>query len=116
MKMAKPAGMAPRAVAEALAEQLSQVPGIAAVDIAGPGFINITLEVAAAGEIARAAVVAGPEFGRSDTLAGVAVDASSSPRTRPDRCTWVIPGGRQSVTPWRGCWRRPALRSRASST
>ena len=74
MKMAKPAGMAPRAVAEALAEQLSQVPGIAAVDIAGPGFINITLEVAAAGEIARAAVMAGAEFGRSDTLAGVAVN------------------------------------------
>lgn len=70
LQLAKKAQMAPRAVAEALVAQLADVAGIAKVDIAGPGFLNITLEAAAAGELARSVVEAGETYGRSDALAG----------------------------------------------
>jgi arginyl-tRNA synthetase len=70
MQLAKKAGMHPRALAEVLAGRLAGVPGIARVDVAGPGFLNVTLEAAAAGGLARTVVEAGEDFGRSDTLAG----------------------------------------------
>jgi arginyl-tRNA synthetase len=40
---AKPAGRNPREIAAALAERLSQNPGIAKAEPAGPGFVNLTL-------------------------------------------------------------------------
>jgi len=70
LQLAKLAGMAPRAVAEALVAQLDGVAGVAKVDIAGPGFLNITLEAAAAGELARAVVESGASYGSGDPLAG----------------------------------------------
>ena len=74
MALAKKAGRPPREVAEVLAERLRAAPGIAAVDVAGPGFLNITLDAAAAGELARTILAAGEAYGRSDALAGVAVN------------------------------------------
>jgi arginyl-tRNA synthetase len=50
------------------------VPGIARVEVAGPGFLNITLDTAAQGETARLIVVAGATYGRSGLLAGVKVN------------------------------------------
>lgn len=44
LQLARPAGRAPRHVAETLSCRLAAEPGIAAVDITGPGFLNITLE------------------------------------------------------------------------
>jgi arginyl-tRNA synthetase len=70
LRLAKPAGKPPRAVAEVLAEELRAHPGIAAVDIAGPGFLNITLAQGALGRIAVEAVTAGEAYGRTATLAG----------------------------------------------
>jgi arginyl-tRNA synthetase len=70
MQLAKPAGRSPRDVAALIAERLRQEPGIDAVDIAGPGFLNITLHAAAQGELARTIVDAGSAFGRSTPLAG----------------------------------------------
>jgi arginyl-tRNA synthetase len=70
LRLAKPAGKPPRAVAEVLAEELRAHPGIAAVDIAGPGFLNITLSQGALGRIAVEAVTAGEAYGRTATLAG----------------------------------------------
>ena len=49
---AKKAGMNPRAIAEALAEALGESPMIAAVEIAGPGFLNIRLDPAWLGSLA----------------------------------------------------------------
>ncbi len=46
MVLAKQAKMAPRQIAELLADELLNHPDIAAVDVAGPGFINLTLELA----------------------------------------------------------------------
>ena len=40
------------------------------MEIAGPGFLNIRLDAAAAGQLARVIVEAGAEYGRSDRLAG----------------------------------------------
>ena len=70
LQLAKKAGMPPRELAEVVAVRLGQVAGIGRVDVAGPGFLNITLEAAAAGELARTVVEAGAGYGRSDMLAG----------------------------------------------
>ncbi|MGY1705036.1 arginine--tRNA ligase [Geodermatophilus sp. SYSU D00697] len=70
LRLAKPAGKPPRAVAEVLAEELRAQPGIAAVDVAGPGFLNITLAQGALGRIAVEAVTAGEGYGRTGTLTG----------------------------------------------
>ena len=70
LQLAKQAGVPPRVVAEIIAEGLVALPQIAAVDIAGPGFINVTLAAGAAGELARTIVLEGAEFGRSTVNAG----------------------------------------------
>ena len=61
----------PRQFAELLGAELEKIEAISKVDIAGPGFINITLSAAAAGELAKAIVEAGSAFGTSKELAGV---------------------------------------------
>lgn len=70
LQLAKKAGTAPRALAEVLAERLRAVPGVAAVDVAGPGFLNISLDTAAAGELARTVVEAGEAYGQGAALTG----------------------------------------------
>jgi arginyl-tRNA synthetase len=69
--LAKPAESNPRAVAELVAGELRQVDGVFKVDIAGPGFLNITLDTASLGELARSVVVAGETYGRIDRYAGL---------------------------------------------
>jgi arginyl-tRNA synthetase len=70
LRLAKPAGRPPRAVAEVLAAELVAQPGIASVDVAGPGFLNITLAHGTLGAIAVQAVTAGARYGHTDVLAG----------------------------------------------
>ncbi|OKL54215.1 arginine--tRNA ligase [Bowdeniella nasicola] len=70
MQLAKKASTNPRALAQVLADRLTGATGIDAVEIAGPGFINIRLAAGAAGELARSIIEAGENFGRSDALAG----------------------------------------------
>lgn len=70
LQLAKKAGIAPRALAEDLAARLASTPGVAKVDVAGPGFLNITLDAAAAGSLARTIVEAGAAYGRGDAEAG----------------------------------------------
>ncbi|MDH2445108.1 arginine--tRNA ligase [Amnibacterium sp. CER49] len=71
MRVGKRIGIAPRDLAAELAEGLQSLSGVAAVEVAGPGFINITLEAAAAGELARRIVTEGEAFGRSTVLDGL---------------------------------------------
>ena len=71
MQTAKKAGTNPRALAEKIAEHLAGTEGVAKVDIAGPGFLNITLDAAAAGEIAGKIVIAGTTYGTNDSMEGV---------------------------------------------
>jgi arginyl-tRNA synthetase len=70
LQLAKKAQVAPRALAELLAEELRRSPAVADVDVAGPGFINITVAPSAQGDVARAIVEAGAAYGSSDRLAG----------------------------------------------
>jgi len=74
LQLAKVAGVPSRDLAQGLAARLSAVPGVKSVDVAGPGFLNIVLDAAAAGELARTVVEAGPDFGRSDAVAGRSVN------------------------------------------
>ena len=74
MQLAKPAGRPPREVAELLAAELRKSPGVASVEVAGPGFLNIRLDESALGEIARTVVVAGDTYGTSDTLAKLRIN------------------------------------------
>jgi arginyl-tRNA synthetase len=71
MQLAGKFGMNPRAFAELLAPELEALDGVAKVDIAGPGFINVTFSAAAAGEAAKTIVEAGAAFGRGTDLAGI---------------------------------------------
>ncbi|MBS2535535.1 arginine--tRNA ligase [Catenulispora sp. NF23] len=70
LQLTKAAGMPPRALAELLADRLRKVEGIAGVDIAGPGFLNLKLAAGAAGEVAKTIVEQGAAYGRSQTFVG----------------------------------------------
>lgn len=74
LQLAKKAGTTPRALAEDLATRLAATPGVKAVDVAGPGFLNITLEAGAAGELARTIVESGVAYGRGDSESGKRVN------------------------------------------
>ncbi|MCU0828161.1 MAG: arginine--tRNA ligase [Tabrizicola sp.] len=65
MVLAKPAGMQPRAIAEALAARLLADPRVAGADVAGPGFLNLRLEPAAWQGLVREVLVKGTDYGRS---------------------------------------------------
>jgi len=66
MVLAKDAGMKPRELAERLAAELGRRAEVTRVEVAGPGFINITLDPSVWREALRAAILAGRDFGRSD--------------------------------------------------
>ena len=74
LALAKQAGVAPRVIAELFAAELAKTDGIASAEVAGPGFINITLDTAAQGEVARRIIEAGEAFGHGDALAGRSVN------------------------------------------
>ncbi len=70
LRLAKAAGRPPREVAELLAVRLRALPDVVAVDVAGPGFLNLRLAADALGGLARAVLAAGPSYGRTAELAG----------------------------------------------
>jgi arginyl-tRNA synthetase len=74
LQLAKKAGISPRDLAELVAARLRKFDGVAAVDIAGPGFLNITVSVAAQGELARTIVEGGSQYGHGELLAGERVN------------------------------------------
>ncbi|MEI8411781.1 MULTISPECIES: arginine--tRNA ligase [unclassified Kribbella] len=74
MQLGKRAGLNPRQFAELLAAKLTDDAAITAVEIAGPGFINIRVAADAQGKVAQAIVDAGPRYGHTDTLQGQAVN------------------------------------------
>jgi arginyl-tRNA synthetase len=61
-------------VAELIAARLRQADGIAKVDVAGPGFLNITLAADSLGALAKQIVETGAAYGRGDALAGARVN------------------------------------------
>lgn len=74
LQISKKVGKNPREVAQILAARIAEIAGVASVDIAGPGFLNITLDAAAAGELAKTIVEQGSAFGTNETLAGQTIN------------------------------------------
>ena len=75
LQLGKRAGFGnPRELAQMLADELATAAGIARVDIAGPGFLNITVAAGAQGQVAADVVAAGSSYGHTDVLAGTAIN------------------------------------------
>ena len=74
LQLAKPSGKNPREVATILQSNLAVIPEIARVDIAGPGFLNITLNRASQAELVRTIINAQSQFGQSTGLKGVRIN------------------------------------------
>ena len=74
LQLAKPAKTPPRELAAGIANELGRQNGIKSVEIAGPGFLNIRLDAAAAGELARVVVTQDRDYGRSTTLNGMKIN------------------------------------------
>ncbi|MGD9293509.1 MAG: arginine--tRNA ligase [Roseobacter sp.] len=74
MVLAKPAGMKPRDIADALAAKLAADPRISSATVAGPGFINMTLASAAWRQLLGSILEAGADYGRADIGAGCRVN------------------------------------------
>lgn len=74
LKLAKPWGVNPRELATSFAEKLEAVEGVAEALVAGPGFINVRLDAAAAGVLAHTIVEAGETFGRGALYEGVSLN------------------------------------------
>jgi arginyl-tRNA synthetase len=74
MVLAKDAGSKPRALAEAIAAKLRADDLVAKAEVAGPGFINLTLKPAAWTDALRAILAAGTAYGRSDVGGETAVN------------------------------------------
>jgi arginyl-tRNA synthetase len=74
MVLAKEGGKKPRDLAAALAEKLRADELVSKVEVAGPGFINVTLKPVAWTEGLRAAIRLGPQYGRSAIGEGAKVN------------------------------------------
>jgi arginyl-tRNA synthetase len=70
LTLAKAAAMPPRQIGELLAAQLVRSDAIAGAVVAGPGFVNITLETATQGEVASRIVIEGDHYGHGTSQAG----------------------------------------------
>ena len=74
MVLAKPAGMKPRDLAEALVAELTKIEDVTSAEIAGPGFINMRLAPSAWLAELRAIAALGADYGRSGMGGGKTVN------------------------------------------
>jgi arginyl-tRNA synthetase len=74
LQLGKKAGRNPRELADELAKRLSGTDGIALASVAGPGFVNITVDTGAQGALAADVVRAGAAYGTSDSSLGERVN------------------------------------------
>jgi arginyl-tRNA synthetase len=74
MVLAKPTGQNPRALAEKIAEALRADPDIAAVEVAGPGFVNLRLNDRYWQTHLAALIASGADYGRSSLGKGKKVN------------------------------------------
>ena len=74
LQLAKPAGKNPREVAELLKADLESLAEVSAVNIAGPGFINITLNRASQADLVRTILTAQEKYGHGTALTGVKIN------------------------------------------
>ena len=84
---------------------------MAAVEVAGPGFLNITVEAGAQGQVAAEVVAAGAAYGSSETLAGQKINIefiSANPTGPLHLGAHPLGGARRRASA--GCCRPPAPR------
>ncbi|MFM9151915.1 MAG: arginine--tRNA ligase, partial [Candidatus Planktophila sp.] len=74
LQLAKPAGLSPRAVAELLQSDLLALDAVSDVEIAGPGFINITLNRSSQAELVRTILATAGTYGVGSALTGVSIN------------------------------------------
>jgi len=74
LQLAKAAGKNPREVATLLQSAIAALPGVAKVDIAGPGFINISLDRANQAELVRTILNNPASYGHGSSLSGVTIN------------------------------------------
>ena len=74
LRLGKRLGLDPREFAASIASALTAVDGVASAEVAGPGFLNIRLDAAAAGALARTIVEQGAAYGENDVLAGQTIN------------------------------------------
>jgi arginyl-tRNA synthetase len=74
MKLARVLGANPRELATEFAEAFREIDGVASVEVAGPGFINLRLDAAAAGSLAKRIVEDGAAYGRNAALLGQSIN------------------------------------------
>ena len=74
MVLAKDAKLKPRELAQKFAEELVKLDDIASAEVAGPGFINLTLERAVWRGALAATIAAGADYGRSRIGQGAPVN------------------------------------------
>ena len=101
MVVAKPAGMAPKVLAETLAKRLAKQPDVLSAEVAGPGFINLRLRETFWPKILSAILELGDTYGHSELGKGIKTNVeyvSANPtgplarRPLPRRGVWRCPG------------------------
>jgi len=74
LQLAKAAGKNPREIAQIICGYLESAEGVSALEIAGPGFINISLNRANQAELVTTIISAGSSFGYGTGLAGIRIN------------------------------------------
>ena len=74
LQLSKSAGRNPREIANLLQPEIAKIPGVSSVEIAGPGFINITLDRATQAELVKTILTNKEEYGRGKALHGVSIN------------------------------------------
>ncbi len=70
MQISKSSGIPPRELAELVLAKIKSEPGVVSAEVAGPGFINIFVSSAAAGQLAADIVAKGESYGKASSLMG----------------------------------------------
>jgi arginyl-tRNA synthetase len=74
LALAKPTGKNPRDIAEIISTTLANHPAVEKVEIAGPGFINVTLAKASQGGVINEILSKGANFGTGSLLSGTKIN------------------------------------------
>lgn len=110
LRLAAASGRTPREVADVLRRRLVREPGIARVDLAGPGFLNITVADAAHAGLVRDVIAQGDAYGRGHGLDGVRLRLRHAPGVRAE--LWAETVERLATA----CGAEPAVRPADAGT
>ena len=94
MVLAKPAGKNPKELAATIAERIRLAADVEKVEVAGPGFINITLKAEFWPDVLRAVLAAAKTMAEAISVRASPSMWSLSPQTRPAPCMWAIHAAR----------------------